>query len=232
MRLITMYKKVGEAKLEFFGCPLACKFCSHRMHERRDMSLDQVVSYLSEYEVKRVFLGGAEPVLQKRELGELIRILKKRGKEITLKTTGFDPAFLRETLGLVQSYIVEVKGDLDDIAGTSRLVNMPEDSTRAYLSDLRQSLEVLKGQKVRILVRVIPPYVNKDSIERLGQQIQGYASEVQLVQFMSSTSDTPFEGITEPSPPLEQVIEMGEALLKYVPVVRVQGDGMDSVLRA
>jgi len=25
---------------------------------------------------------------------------------------------------------------------------------------------------------------------------------------------------------------MGEALLKYVPVVRVQGDGMDSVLRA
>jgi pyruvate formate lyase activating enzyme len=100
------------------------------------------------------------------------------------------------------------------------------------LSALQQSFELLKGQKVRIFLRIIPGYVTDESMERLGRQLQGSVDQANLVQFMSSKNDLPFEGISEPSPDIYTMIHYGEILLKYVPLVHIQGNGLDSVLKA
>lgn len=230
MRLITMHKKLGEARLEFYGCPMNCRFCAHRIREKRDVTYDQILKFLSEYETKRVYLGGAEPALYKNELTELIKVLNKRGKEITLKTIGADPGFLKDTLGFVGRYIVEMKGPLDDVDVTARLCNVPREKAEEYLQSLRASLELLRGQKVRVMLRVIPGIIDEAKVEKVGQQVQGIADEAHLIQFLGSTNDIPFEGIDRPSPPIEEMEKLGQMMISYIPMVILQGDGIETKL--
>jgi pyruvate formate lyase activating enzyme len=196
------------------------------------VTADQLFKFVAGYDTKRIYFGGAEPALYKKELVDIIRVMSKRGKEITLKTTGVDPEFIRSTLGYVQHYIIEIKAPLDDVVGTMRLINMDEEKTREYLANLKECLEILKGKKVRALIRIIPTVIDRGKIERLGEQHQGYVEDVQLVQFMSGLNDLPFEGITKPSPPLDEVEDMGNLMLRYFPTVIIQGDGLDTTLTA
>ena len=232
MRLISLQKKIGNGTLELSGCPLKCRYCGHTVFPRTDNSYEKTLAFLSDSLVNKVYIGGAEPMMQKSEVIDLIKVLKRRGKEITLKTTGSDPKSLKETVGFVSRYVIEIKGPLDDVALHQRLTQLNEEEVRTYLSALQQSFEVLKGQKIRIFLRIIPGYVTDESIERLGKQLQGYADQANLVQFMSSKNDLPFDGISEPSPDIYTMIHFGEILLKYVPLVHVQGNGLDSVLKA
>jgi pyruvate formate lyase activating enzyme len=218
--LISLQKKIGNGTLELSGCPLKCRYCGHTVFPRTDNSYEKTLAFLSDSLVK------------KSEVIDLIKVLKRRGKEITLKTTGSDPKSLKETVGFVSRYVIEIKGPLDDVALHQRLTQLNEEEVRTYLSALQQSFEVLKGQKIRIFLRIIPGYVTDEGIERLGKQLQGYADQANLVQFMSSKNDLPFDGISEPSPDLYTMIHYGEILLKYVPLVHVQGNGLDSVLKA
>ena len=218
--------------MEFYGCPLACRYCAHRIREKREVTADQILKYVGDYEIKKVFFGGAEPALYKRELTDMIRVLAKKGKSVTLKSTGCDPEFLRATIGSVHLYIIEVKAPLDDVQGMMHLLNLDEERTEEYLANLRASLEALRGQRVRITVRTIPTVIDRAKIERIGQQLQGLATEAQLVQFRSGTYDLPFDGIDRPSPPTNEVEAMGNILLRYMPTVIVQGDGLDEVLKA
>lgn len=195
MRLISLQKKIGNATLELSGCPLKCRYCGHASFPRTDSSYDKTLAFLSDGVVNKVYIGGAEPMLQKKEVIGLIKTLKRRGKEITLKTTGSDPKALKETIGFVSRYIIEIKGPIDDVALHQRLTQLTEEEVRAYLSSLKESLELLKGQRVRIYLRIIPGYASDESIDRLGKQLQGYADQANLVQFMSTKYDLPFEGI-------------------------------------
>lgn len=231
MRLITMYKNLGEAKLEFYGCPIGCRYCAHRLREKREVTSDQLLKFVADYETKKVFFGGAEPALFKKDLVNIIRTLHKKGKEITLKTTGYDLDFVKATIGSVHRYIVEVKAPLDDVEGTMHLTSMDEEKTRQYLASLKASLEAMRGQKVRTTTRVIPTVIDRAKTERLGQQLQGLVTEAQLIQFMSGTNDLPFDGIDRPAPPIAEMEALGNILLKYIPTVIVQGDGLDMTLK-
>jgi len=159
-------------------------------------------------------------------------VLNRRGKEITLKTTGVDPGFIKDTIGFVHRYIIEIKGPLDDVETTFRLCNVSKEKVEEYLQNLRTSLEYLKGQRVRVMIRIIPGIIDAGKIERIGGQIQGVADEAHIIQFLGSTNDIPFEGIDRPAPPLDEMDALGRILKKYVPVVIVQGDGYDSTLRS
>jgi hypothetical protein len=61
--------------------------------------------------------------------------------------------------------------------------------------------------------------------------VQGIADEAHLIQFLGSTNDIPFEGIDRPSPSIEEVEILGRIILKYVPVVILQGDGLETTIR-
>jgi pyruvate formate lyase activating enzyme len=232
VRLISLQKKVGNGTLELSGCPLKCRYCGHTISPRTDSSYEKTLAFLSDGLVNKVYIGGAEPMMQKKEIIDLIKALKRREKEITLKTTGSDPKSLKETVGFVSRYVIEIKGPLDDVALIQKLTQLNEEEARNYLSALQQSFELLKGQKIRIFLRIIPGYVTDESMERLGKQVHGSVDQANLVQFMSSKNDLPFDGISEPSPDIYTMIRYGEILLKYVPLVHIQGNGLDSVLKA
>jgi pyruvate formate lyase activating enzyme len=230
--LISLQKKIGNGIIDTPSCPLKCRYCAHISLPRTDSSYEKTLAFLSDPQLNKVYIGGAEPMSQKTEVIDLIKALKRRGTEITLKTTGSDPKALKETIGFVSRYVIEIKGPMDDVALYQRLTQLNEAEVQGYLAALKESLEILKDQKLRIFLRIIPGYVTEEGIERLGKQLQGYADQANLVQFMSSRYDIPFDGISMPSPDIETMTRYGEVLLRYIPYIHLQGNGLDSVLKA
>ncbi|MBC7107455.1 MAG: radical SAM protein [Methanomassiliicoccales archaeon] len=226
MRLIGLKKAGDRAKIEFYGCPLRCPYCTHIKEPKKEFELEAVLEFVSEPKISEIYIGGAEPTIQKKQLIELLQRLKRMNKRVILKTSGYDPDFLIETKGLIKKYVVEIKCPLDDLRCTTELTNLPEDRARKYLEALKRSLEILRGESVRIWIRVVPGYVTKKAIDRIGKQIAGIASEVLLYQFLSNPeNDAPFAGITEPTPSESEMIEMARIMLEHVPKVIVQGKG-------
>jgi pyruvate formate lyase activating enzyme len=233
MKLISLAKEDGTVRVQFFGCPLHCGYCTHVGAPRQEYTVQQVLEFIADPKVEEVYLGGAEPTIQKKELGELLQRLHRMNRKITLKTSGSDPSFLKETLGLVDRYVLEMKCALDDVGTCSRLTGMPEARTKRYLSSLRETLSVLRGQNVRVWIRVVPGYITLESMEHIGADIRDTAREVQLYQFLSNTeNEAPFDDITEPGPPETEMVEMARRLLAYVPQVTVLGRDFRGEFRA
>jgi len=229
MKLIGLKKNGDRALVEFFGCPLRCDYCTHIRQERNDHQIVDVVEFLSDPTIREVYIGGAEPTLQKKELMDLLQRLRRMNKRITLKTSGNDPEFLKSTIGIIQKYVIEVKCPLDDIDCYSQLVGLPPEKTKRYLDSLKRSLDVLKGQNVRIWIRVIPGFSTQQRIESIGLQIAGRAREVFLYQFLSNlANDAPFRGITVPGPSETEMVAFARQLVRYVPRVIVRGRGFES----
>jgi pyruvate-formate lyase-activating enzyme len=141
--------------LDFYGCPMHCKYCTHMVREKTDYSFDQVKNILLDFDVKTVIFGGAEPSLQKKELMVMIKLMNKAGKEVVLKSTGSDPEFVKETLPFVNRYILEVKVPLDDPTGLAALSGFDEEQARAHLDGMRILIGAIKGKEVMATIRII-----------------------------------------------------------------------------
>jgi pyruvate-formate lyase-activating enzyme len=230
MRLITLNRAKPNASVEFYGCPMLCKYCSHTAAQFKDHSLDSVILALSDNGIRSVFLGGAEPALQHKEVLDLVRTLKKRGKEVILKTTGFDPEFLAATKGSVARYVLEVKTPLDDPQSFTLLTAYDLEKAKQQLENTRRTLEILKGEKVRATLRIIPDRYDVDKVERIAVDLKGHVDELLLTQFMSSPNDVSFAGFIAPGPAPEVMREMGKAARKHLPRVRMRGNGFDEIL--
>ena len=222
--LIDLRKEGRTAAVQFYGCGLRCAYCMHRMQERKEHSVEQVMEFLLDPKVEEVYLGGGEPILQKEELMDLLARIKRMGKRVTLKTNGGDPDLLSRALPFVSRIVLEIKCPLDDVECYAKLTGMDRGCTVRYLAALRQTLEVLRGKEVRIWVRAIPHYTTVDRMGRIGKQMHGVAGEATLVQFLSKPeNDVPFEGISSPSPSEGEMVLMARKLLEFVPRVEVLG---------
>ncbi len=230
MRLITINRTKPNASVEFYGCPMQCKYCSYTFAMFKDHTLESVVQALSDNGIRSVYIGGAEPALHNKEALDLIRILSKRGKEIVLKTTGYDPDFLAATKGMVSRYVLEVKTPLDDPQGYMKLTSYDLAGAEEQLSMTRKALDILKGQNVRATLRIIPDHYDVGKVERVAKDLKGYVDEMLLTQFMSNQNDMSFAGIFNPGPPEETMMELGKAARKHIPRVRVRGNGFDRTL--
>lgn len=192
-----------------------------------------VLEFVADPGVEEVYLGGAEPTLQREALMEILERLQRMGKEAILKTSGYDPEFLRRTKGLVDRYVIEIKCPLEDVECNVTLTGLTEQRTRDYLSRLNESLEVLRGEKIRIWIRIIPGFMDEQKIERIGRMVQGRADEAILYQFLSNPeNDAPFQGISEAGPSEAEMVILGRALLRYVPRVRIEGSGFSNLFEA
>ena len=230
MRLITLNKSKPTMTLDFYGCPLHCRYCAHMVREKIDYSYDQVKAVLLDYDVKTVIFGGAEPALQKKELLAMIKLMNKAGKEVVLKSVGHDPEFIKETLPFVNKYILEVKVPLDDPVGLAALTGYDDEHAIAHLAGMKVMMAALKGKEVMAMVRILPAYYNEERVGRIGKDLEGLVSNVHMTQFLSSPYDLPFGDFIVPSPPKEEMMKLGAIMRKYVPKVRVQGNGFDEWL--
>lgn len=230
MRFITINRAKPNASVEFYGCPMQCKYCSHTTAAFKDYELETVVNAMSDNGIRSVFVGGTEPALHGKDALDLIRILKKRGKEVLLKTTALDPDFVAATKGMISRYVLEVKAPLDDPETFSRLTSYDLAKSKEHLEKTKRTLDILKGEKVRATLRVIPDVYDVAKVDRIAHDLQGYADELILTQFLSNPGDLPYGDHTIPGPSQETMMEMGQAARKHVPRVRVRGNGFDSLL--
>lgn len=147
-----------------------------------------------------------------------------------LKTTGFDPDFLAATKGSVSRYVLEVKTPLDDPQGFTLLTAYDLEKAKQQLDNIRRTLEILKGEKMRATLRIIPDRYDADKVERIAMDLKGHVDELLLTQFMSNPNDVSFAGLYSPGPAPEVIREMAKAARKHLPKVRIRGNGFDEVL--
>ncbi|HSV41827.1 MAG TPA: radical SAM protein [Methanomassiliicoccales archaeon] len=232
MKIISLVKNGDMASLSLSGCPMKCGYCAHVRQDRKDMTLEKVIADLSSPILKRVYVGGMEPAIQRKEVRPLLQALKSRGLDVALKTSGYDPEFLEETLKNVDRYVFEIKAPLDDIEGWMSLGGHDREWTVRYLENLRKSLEVVHGRPVKIVTRAIPGHIDAEKIDRIGIQLQPYAREASLTQFLGNLmNDVPYFGITEASPSDAEMMALGIIMVKHFPMVRVSGSGFDTVVK-
>jgi len=230
MRLITVNRAKPNASVEFYGCPMQCKFCSHTSAQFKDYDVEKVLLAMSDNGIRSVFIGGAEPALHSQEALELIRMLKARGKEIILKTTGHDPDFIAAAKPRVSRFVLEVKSPLDDPELLTKLTIYDMDKAKEQQENERRTLEILKGSKVRATLRIIPERYSADTVERIAIDLKGYVDELQITQFMSSQNDVSFAGIFNPRPDQETMMAYGRVARKHLPRVKVKGNGFEVIL--
>ena len=74
------------------GCPLRCSFCDTRyaldLNSGTEMSIKQIHSKIKKYSPEWILLSGGEPLMQEKELGELLMTIPIRA-DIEIQTSGF-----------------------------------------------------------------------------------------------------------------------------------------------
>ncbi|MEZ5335946.1 MAG: radical SAM protein [Methanolobus sp.] len=230
MRLIDLSDEKGQIRVEFGGCNMKCPYCVHIHQPIKEWTIDEVVEYAGKSTTENVYLGGAEPTLQK-DLIPLIEALHDKGKQVILKSNGMKSDVLEKALPFVYGFVLEIKAAGDDVKGVMELTGMSEERTEKYLKLLSESMAIAKQKWLRIWIRVIPEYVNSETMPRILPDLEG-ASEVMLYQFMSNPDfDLPFKGHNEPTPEWNELKRLGEMVLEKVPQVRLVGDRGKMVLQ-
>lgn len=223
MHLIKLSDSNGQIRLDFSGCNLKCPYCIHIRQPSEDHSIEEIVELAKNSDSKNVFLGGAEPTLQK-ELIPLVEALHDLGKHIILKSDGMMPEVLQDALPFVDGFVLELKCPLDDVDATMELTGVSEKRVHKYIDMLERSLQICKSKWLRIWIRVIPEYVNMDTMPRITPYIEG-ATEVMLYQFLSNPEfDIPFKGHSSPVPSWDELEELGKLTLDTVPRVVLVGE--------
>ncbi|WMW22380.1 radical SAM protein [Methanolobus mangrovi] len=223
MRLIDLSDAKGQIRVEFGGCNMKCPYCVHIHQPVKEWTVDEIVDYASKSTTANVYLGGAEPTLQK-DLLPLIEELQRIGKSVILKSNGMKPDVLESVLPLVHGFVLEIKTANNDIKGIMELTGMSEQRSIKYVTLLKESLSIAKKKWLRVWIRVIPEYVNEDTLPRIMPDLEG-ASEVMLYQFMSNPEfDNPFMGHDTPTPSWTEMKKLGEIVAKVVPTVRIVGE--------
>jgi pyruvate formate lyase activating enzyme len=223
MRLIDLSDAEGQIRVEFGGCNMKCPYCVHIHQPVKEWTLDDVLDYAGKSTTENVYLGGAEPTLQK-DLLPLIEGLHKMGKQIVLKSNGMKPDILEKALLFVYGFVLEIKAPGDDVKAVMEVTGMSEERTQKYLKLLSESMAIAKQKWLRVWIRVIPEYVNAETMPRILPDLEG-ASEVMLYQFMSNPDfDLPFMGHETPTPSWNELKQLGNMVLEKVPQVRLVGD--------
>lgn len=72
------------------GCNLRCDFCDTRHESGRDMTVDEILQSIDQFESRHVVITGGEPSLQLTE--EFVDRLHDRGWYVQVETNGTHPA--------------------------------------------------------------------------------------------------------------------------------------------
>jgi pyruvate formate lyase activating enzyme len=230
MRLIDLSDAMGQIRMEFAGCNMKCPYCVHIHQPFKEWSVENVVDFARRSTTLNVYLGGAEPTLQK-DLLPLLEALHSIGKKVILKSNGMKPDVLEIALPFVEGFVLEIKAPLEDITGIMELTGMSEERSRKYVELLRKSIKIAEKKWLRVWIRVIPEFINAETIPRILPDVEG-ASEVMLYQFLSNPEfDLPFMGHEGPTPSVKELRELGEMLLVKLSQVRLVSEMGKSLMK-
>ena len=90
-----MYTGVPSVFLRLYGCQLCCLFCDSKFsvfykNEMKKDSVENISKKLLQYNCDHFVITGGEPLIQRKELKNLIKILRKENPNciVTIETNG------------------------------------------------------------------------------------------------------------------------------------------------
>ncbi|MEM2514475.1 MAG: radical SAM protein [Candidatus Bathyarchaeia archaeon] len=119
-----------EVFVRLSGCNLRCSWCDtkYALKNGKEMSIEEIIQEVSKYPCKNISITGGEPLLQRKELLELVKRLKNLGYWIQINTNG--TIFDEEIFRLVDLISMDckcpssrMKSDLEVLKKTKDLFN-------------------------------------------------------------------------------------------------------------
>lgn len=120
-----------EIFIRLAGCNLRCIWCDtkYALQNGKEMSDKEIVEEVRKYPCKSVSITGGEPLLQKKELVELVKQLKSLGYRIQINTNG--TIFDEEIFSLVDLISMDckcpssgMKSDFDVLEKTKKFFDL------------------------------------------------------------------------------------------------------------
>ncbi len=132
-----------EVFVRLSGCNLRCKWCDtkYALKNGKEMSVEDIIQEVGKYPCKNVSITGGEPLLQRKELLELVKRFKDLGYWIQINTNG--TIFDEEIFRLVDLISMDckcpssrMKSDFEVIRKTKELFD-PKTQFKFIISDKR-----------------------------------------------------------------------------------------------
>ena len=126
--------------IRLFGCNLACPYCDtkYAMGENLNITVtpDFVWKSVRDAGVKKVTITGGEPLLQEKEVGNLIEVLYHQGIYTSIETNGtIDIASLKWE-AMVNSWIIDCKGPSSNAEGSTVWGNLENSSSLDWIKHI------------------------------------------------------------------------------------------------
>jgi pyruvate formate lyase activating enzyme len=153
------------------GCNFKCPACHNqqlvvKQESTQNYPLGDVLDYLNGKKdwIDGITVTGGEPTIRKN-LPDLLKILRAAGPKIKLDTNGSNPAMLAHLINskLIDAVAMDVKAPLTS-SEYARLAGVPVD-----LRLIRRSIQLVKESGLETIFRttVIPGYVEKPQLEAI-----------------------------------------------------------------
>jgi len=207
----------------FGGCTFRCPYCHNSQlvlepETIPSMAADGFLSYLDGRKgwLEAVCLTGGEPLLHE-DIEDIIRVVRERGLLVKLDTNGSFPDRLEAllALGLLDWVALDVKAPLERYREVTR--------SAIDLEKIVRSIDLLRvgGVKHTYRTTVVPGFVGKDDVVKIGEWLEGARSY--LVQsFVPQTTIDP--AFLEIKPFSQAELEaIADAARPYFGEVRLEG---------
>ena len=181
----------------FGGCTFRCPYCHNSQlvlepETIQSMAADYFLSYLDGRKgwLEAVCLTGGEPLIHE-DIEDVIRIVRERGLLVKLDTNGSFPDRLEALLGLglLDRVALDVKAPLERYREVTR--------SSIDLEKIVRSVDLVRSSGLPYLFRttVVPGFVGKDDVLRIGEWLEGASSYVVQPFVPQTTIDPAFMAI-------------------------------------
>lgn len=145
------------------GCPLRCGYCdtAYAFHGGESQALDQILTRVESYGVKRVTVTGGEPLAQK-ECMDLLTALCDKGYDVSLETSGaMDISAVDARVSIILDIKTPGSGELDKNLWANLPLLKAKDEVKFVLCDRADydwAKQVLADYKIACPVLFSPVY--------------------------------------------------------------------------
>ena len=216
--------------LFFDRCNFKCPFCQNWeliLHSEKypAIPLEEIVKKLKKKRdwIDGVVLSGGEPLVYRKEVIKIAKVMKGMNFGVKLDTHGAFPSRLKELIkeNLVDYVAMDIKAPLDDSyyiaagmkAGKSRSM---------FLQKIKESINFLMKGFVGYEFRTtcVPGIIDKDTIKKIGEEIKGAKRWVLQVFIADNAYKEEYRHRKFDSLELENFIKIAQ---RYVPDTQLRG---------
>lgn len=170
----------GNMSLVLFmsGCPLCCRFCHNveLINDQTELTLDDVKEEINSSKdfIDAVVISGGEPLLQTKDVADILRYVKELNLKTKLDTSGIYPEELEKLLkeNLIDFISLDIKAPFEDYRHV-----VGEDVG----TDVKKSMNLINDYKVKLETRttVVPTLHTEKDIKKIARSVK---SDIYTIQ--------------------------------------------------